>query len=127
MNLLKRFIVFAGVGVIGTSAHYIVLIALVDIGSILPSIASSIGFAVGALVNYLLNYRFTFASDQQHAVALPKFFTIALMGFFLNGLIMTFGTRLFCVHYIFIQIFATLIVLIWNFTGNSLWTFKNRN
>ncbi len=124
MALLKRFIFYAGIGAIGTAGHFAVLIVLVDLGDFTPSFASSAGFLVGALINYFLNYQFTFQSDKQHLEALPKFLTIALVGFCLNGTIVFFGTAWLAIHYLLIQIVATTTTLLASFAGNYFWTFK---
>lgn len=123
--LLKKFISFAGVGLIGTSVQYVTLVLLVYTFSTSPVIASSIGMILGAFTNYYLNHRVTFKSNKKHAEALPKFLTIALIGLLFNGLIMTLFTEYIKIHYLIAQVIATGIVLIWNFLGNLLWTFKN--
>jgi putative flippase GtrA len=122
--LLKRFILYAGIGVIGTAGHFAVLIVLVDLVSFSPSAGSSFGFIVGAIINYLLNYQFTFQSDKQHLETLPKFLTIAIVGFFLNGAIMLVGTEWLSLHYLLMQVLATTTTLFASFAGNYLWTFK---
>ena len=55
-NITRQFITFSSIGVIGTTAHYITLIILVEILTLMPVIASSCGAIIGALVNYTLNY-----------------------------------------------------------------------
>lgn len=120
----KRFLAFTGVGAVGTVAHYLVLLFLVEVFGSKPGLGSSAGFVVGALVNYSLNYTYTFRSDARHHVALPKFLIIALIGFWINAFIMTKGIGWLAIHYLLVQLFATGLVLIWNFTGNMLWTFR---
>jgi putative flippase GtrA len=90
-------------------------------------LASSIGALIGAFVNYLLNYHFTFESDKRHSEALGKFFTIASLGFVLNGLLVALLAQKFAIHYLLAQIITTGIVLIWTFFGNHFWTFREAN
>ena len=123
-NVFNQFLRFTGVGGIGTFTHYVTLIILVQIIGIPPVPSSVAGFIVGALVNYYLNYRFTFRSKKNHREAIIKFFVIALMGLMLNTVIMAMGTMIVVLNYFLAQMIATGIVLIWNFTGNCLWTFK---
>lgn len=120
--MLIKFFVFATVGVVGTAAHYLVLYQLVESYSINPVTASAYGAIAGLIVNYLLNYILTFKSQQSHFKAFPKFALIAGIGFSLNFGLMTLLTPHF--YYLYAQIITTLLVLIWNFLGNSLWTFK---
>ncbi len=123
--MLIKFIVFATVGVVGTTAHYLVLYQLVESYGIDPVTASACGAIAGMCVNYLLNYILTFRSQQSHLKAFPKFAVIAGIGFSLNFGLMTVLTPQ--LYYLYAQIMTTLIVLVWNFLGNSLWTFKAGN
>jgi putative flippase GtrA len=120
--MLIKFMVFATVGVVGTAAHYLVLYLLVESYGIDPVTASGCGAIAGLIVNYLLNYILTFKSQQSHFKAFPKFALIAGIGFSLNLGLMTLLTPY--LYYLYAQIVTTLIVLVWNFLGNSLWTFR---
>jgi putative flippase GtrA len=119
-----QFVRFATVGVVGTAAHYSVLTALVELAGVAVLPATTAGFLVGALVNYALNRRFTFASSARHVVALPKFLLIVAIGALLNAAIVAVLLPRVPVHYLVIQLAATGVVLLWNFIGNYLWTFR---
>lgn len=123
-SLLTRFVVFAGIGVVGTGCQYLVLVASVHWLKVEPVLGSSVGFLVGALVNYLLNYRLTFRSSKRHSEALSKFLVVAAMGMALNGALMAWSVHTLHLHYLIGQVIATIIVLVWNFLGNYLWTFR---
>ena len=123
--VLPQFIKFAGVGVIGTLAHYLVLILSVELFDADTVLASSLGALAGAIVNYILNYRFTFQSNKQHSEAFIKFLLVAGIGFAFNGLLMGLFTRVLNWFYLFAQVITTLLVLVWNFIGNRLWTFAH--
>lgn len=123
MKTSQQFVTFAGVGAIGTSGHYAVLILLVQLFHTAPVVATSVGFIAGALINYILNYRITFSSDKRHREALPMFLTVACLGAIINGSIMSAGIHIFELHYLIIQVIATCIVLTLNFIANKYWTF----
>lgn len=125
MKTSQQFILFTGIGAIGTAGHYATLILLVQARHTDPVIATTIGFTVGALINYLLNYRITFNSNKQHSEALTKFLSVAALGALINGLIMTAGINISDLHYLVIQVIATSIVLVFNFIANKYWTFAN--
>jgi putative flippase GtrA len=120
-----QFLLFAGVGAIGTLGHYTILIVLAQFLAVDPVFASSIGFIAGALINYILNYHFTFQSDKRHSEALAKFLIVATIGAGINGAIMYFGVENTNINYLLVQIFATGVVLLWNFVVNKLWTFTH--
>ena len=122
--LISRFLRFALVGIFGTAAHYTVLVSLVEVYGVPVLFATTAGFLTGALVNYILNRRFTFASDATHVIALPKFLTVSVLGAVINWLVVAWLLGHVNVHYVVIQLFATGVVLIWNFTANYKWTFR---
>lgn len=123
-QIVSEFTRFAGVGAIGTACHYVTFVSLVEAGGMNAVLASSAGFIVGALVNYILNHRYTFRSVAQHPVAAPRFFTVALVGMLLNGMIMGFLHGDFRLHYLLSQVIATGVVLCWNYLGSRLWVFR---
>ena len=105
--VVARFFRFAGVGVVGTVAHYLVLLVAVEVLALRPITGSSLGFTVGALVNYALNYRFTFRSDRRHREALPRFYLVAAAGFVINGGVMLVLAERLDLQYLMAQIVAT--------------------
>jgi putative flippase GtrA len=123
-DIAIRFVKFASVGAVATASHYLVLVVLVNLLQANAVLASSCGYVVGGILNYMLNYQLTFRSSESHMVAAPKFFTIATIGFFVNGVVMSFALNSIGLHYLLSQVIATLTVLVWNFFGNSYWTFK---
>lgn len=125
--LVRKFITFAGVGVIGTAGHYLTLIVLVSVAGQGVLLSTSCGFLVGALINYLLNYRFTFNSNKPHREAATKFLAVASIGFLVNGACMQLLVENLEWHYLLSQVLVTGIVLLWTFTGNLLWTFREKS
>lgn len=122
--MLVRFIRFTLVGGFATGIQYVVLVLLVQNGGSNPVAASAAGFVISAFVNYIVNYHYTFGSSQPHYAAVAKFAVLAGLGLLLNSLIMAALVH-FGLHYLGAQIAATVTVLLWNFAGNSLWTFRN--
>jgi putative flippase GtrA len=125
MHTARQFTRFAGVGVVGTAAHYAVLIALVERAGIDSVIASTLGFVAGAFVNYCLNRTFTFASPVAFLPGMAKFFVIATLGAVLNAGLMLALVHYARLHYVVAQLLATSVVLVWNFVGNRIWTFAH--
>lgn len=119
---LSRFVRFTVVGGVATAIQYAILILLVRGFGMAPTPASSIGFVLSAGVNYFLNYRFTFHSDRPHGTAAAKFGLLAATGLLINAVIMHLMTAA-GVHYLIAQVCATGVVLLWNFAGNTMWTF----
>ncbi len=122
---LAKLVRFALVGAVATGIQYAILVVLVRGAVTGPTVASCIGFVVSAGANYSLNYRFTFRSRNRHAGAIVKFLLLAGAGLALNAGLMRLLTALGW-NYILAQLCATGVVLLWNFFGNSLWTFSER-
>jgi len=123
MRTFRQFLAFASVGAVSTAAHYMTLVALVELGQVRVTLATAAGAIVGAIVGYLGNYHWTFASRRAHRVALPRFAAIAALGALLNTAIMALATHTLPFHYIFLQMGATAIVLLFNFAANRHFTF----
>lgn len=116
---------FAVVGIIGTVAHYVLLVMLVEMLAVNAVVASTAGATLGALVNYLLNRRYTFRSEKRHGEALTKFLIIAASGLALNSSFMLLFVEILGVYYLLAQVVSTGLVLVWNFVGNRFWTFSD--
>lgn len=126
MTITTQFLLFSAAGIFAAIGHYGTLIALSELAGAAPVPASLAGFVVGGIVSYLLNYRFTFRSTKQHREALAKFLVVAAMGFVLNGLVMWGLTGPADLHYLPAQLIATGLVLIWTFSCNRIWTFREK-
>ncbi len=124
-HFLTRFIKFAGVGAIATMAHYLVLIVLVEILDVYPVTATFLGYLNGLIVSYFLNYRYTFNSSNVHRITFTRFLVVALVGMTLNVVIVKLAIEQVGLHYFIAQLFATGMVLLWNFGGNHYWTFRD--
>lgn len=127
ISVIRKFAYFSGVGAIATGVQYVILIVLVQGFGATPVRASGIGFVTSAVVNYMLNYYITFESRKAHSEAATKFIVIAALGLTLNSLIMHLGTDILTIHYVLTQLVATGSVLVWNFTGNYLWSFREKS
>lgn len=118
-----RFLRYALVGAVGTAAHYVVLIVLVQGAGVGPVPGSTAGAFVGAIVNYVLNHRYTFASRKLHTHALPRFAAIACAGMIANAALLAILVNGFGVFYLVAQVVATLAVLGLTYVTNRAWTF----
>jgi putative flippase GtrA len=120
--ITRQFLRYGITGAMGTVLHFATLVVLVQFGQVNAVGASTSGAIAGALANYLLNYRYTFASKQAHAQALPRFAIVALAGMAVNAAIMATMLNL-AWHYLVAQAFSTTVVLIAGYLANRKWTF----
>jgi putative flippase GtrA len=127
-KIVRHFAAFSGLGAIGTLPHFLVLSIAVSVIGVSAVAGSSAGAFAGALMNYLLNYHINYRSRKSHLSALPRFLLVASVGFVLNGLLMAWLTDLvFHLNYLLAQVVTTLVILVWNFSTNHLWTFGSQH
>jgi putative flippase GtrA len=117
---------FVFVGGFAFVAHYSVLIGLVEGGIAPPVAAALMAFVAGGIVSYVLNRRLTFRSSRRHLEAAPSFAGVALVGFGLTGAFMYLFVERLGLPYLPAQLVTTGVVLLWTFTANKLWTFRER-
>jgi putative flippase GtrA len=120
---ISQFLLFAGLGGIGTIAHYSLLILLVQLFRADPVPASLAGFLLGAIVNFLLSHHIAFRSGARRLQTAPRFFIVAVFGFFINWLFMWLLVASVAAHYLLAQVVATAVTLAINYIANALWTF----
>jgi putative flippase GtrA len=125
--LVEQFLRFGGVGVLAAVGHYGTLIGAVELAGTPPVPATLAGYLVGGIVSYVLNRCWTFASDARHREAVGKFVLVAAVGFVLTGAMMALLTGPLAIHYLPAQIATTLVVMLWSFWANKLWTFARRS
>ena len=124
MSFFGQLVNFTGIGGFCTVIQYGILWLLAETFGLSPVIASTIGYTISAIANYSLNRHFTFKSSRAHTEAFPRFVAVATIGVFFNGIVLTYFQKTFDLHYFLAQLAATLIVLLWNFLANRIWTFS---
>lgn len=121
--VLRQFVTFAGVGAIATALHYMVLVTCASGFALDPVLSATLGYLAGAVISYWINYTVTFRSTRRHRDAIVRFGAVAVVGLIINTATVNFGISELSLHYFLAQVLATLIVLIWNFIANKIWTF----
>lgn len=125
-RLVPLFVRFAGAGAVGTLAHYLVLVGLVQGVGAVGWHASVAGSIVGAVINYLINYFWVFKSRLGHLHAFPRFMAVAAVGLLVNAAAMYLLTAMADLHYLLAQVLATALVLVVGFVLNASWTFRSK-
>jgi putative flippase GtrA len=125
---------YLGAGGIATAAHYATMIALVELFAALPMVATASGFGVGAAVKYWLNYVMVFRSDQEHAVAVPRFAVTLAILFILNMAAFWCYQQLLDaypglapprLHYIIAQVLTTGTMIPPGYALSRLWVYRS--
>lgn len=115
---------YGAAGVVGTLAHYMMLLGAVELFGLSVLSATSMGFFLGAIVNHELNRRFVFdARGKSYGHTAMKFSIIAVVGFCINLAAMFVLNSLLALQYFVAQVFATGLVFLITFLLNKSWTF----
>jgi putative flippase GtrA len=116
---LARYVL---VGAVATAAHYVFLVAAVELLRWQAWLAAGAGAVLGAQVAYLGNRGFTFEHRGAVAASWWRFQATAALGALANMAIVALATRL-GLHYLIGQVVATLLVMLATFVVNARWTF----
>ncbi|WP_281636432.1 GtrA family protein [Flavobacterium marginilacus] len=88
-------------------------------------LSNSFGFLFGVVNNYFLNKYFTFHNTDNHlATQFLSFLIISVIGFLLNTSFLYLLQKNTKINFYVCKAIVTIIVFVWNFTANSLYTFK---
>ncbi|MYD89037.1 MAG: GtrA family protein [Caldilineaceae bacterium SB0662_bin_9] len=135
-----RFLRFALVGGLGTVTDVGILNLLHKVAGLPLFWANAVGFYCAVAQNFMLHRRFTFPNQERDTAArqLGLFTAISMIGLGLSQLVLLGLHRLaldywvallgdpgagYDVSYNAAKLISIAVVLIWNFTGNRLWTF----
>lgn len=130
MNIISKdflnFIKFAIVGVVNTLLNFVIF-AILSFSGVHYIIANVIAYTVATANSYFWNSRWVFNhSGGFKSKASMKFFMLNLVGLILNTSIMFVLVEVFDVMEILALVFATGIVMIFNYIFNKIWVFKNK-
>lgn len=123
-SMIVKFLTFALMGLVGTAAHFSVLLALVAVG--VDPVASSVaGSIVGMVVNFTLNHRITFRGSASVARSAPRYLVVSLSVIVLNGVFMSVLVHGIGLHFIIAQVLTSGTLLVFGFACNALWSFRS--
>lgn len=137
---VKRFAKFAIVGAAGSVTDFAILNVMIQALHSPLYLAKFCSFTVAVIQNFLLNRHWTFPESRDRAAShqLAKFTIVSIIGLVINLVVfLTVHHALeamwmqllgpdvgFSVSYNFANLFATGVVLFWNFSANRLWTYR---
>jgi len=88
-------------------------------------LANSLGFSLAVVQNYFLNRVWTFNNTDQHlAIQFSKFLFVSIAGLLINNTLLYFFLKYTRGKYFYVcKAVVIVIVFIWNFLANALYTF----
>ncbi|WP_288665084.1 GtrA family protein [Dorea sp.] len=121
-KLIRQLFRFGIVGVIAFVIDYGLLYILTEKCGIYYLVSSLISFGVSVIFNYIASVIWVFDVDKRKSKVKNFIYFIALsvVGLAINELIMWLGVDKMHIYYMLVKLFATAIVMIFNFITRKM-------
>lgn len=116
-KLFQQFMKFGVVGVVAFVIDYGLMVVLTELCGVGYLLSATLSFTVSVVFNYLASMRYVFT----HKEGLSRrrefiiFVVLSVIGLGINDLLMFLGTSLAGISYLITKIFATAVVMVYNF------------
>ena len=121
-HLLAQIMKFGVVGVVATVIDFAVMIFLTEVFGVNPVVSATISFTVSVVFNYIASMRYVFS--HREGMSRRREFTIfiilSVIGLAINDALMWVGTELTPIDYRIVKVFATAVVMVWNFVTRKI-------
>ncbi len=121
-NLMKQILKFGIVGGIAFLIDYVVLFCCKEYFGLGVFISAATGFTVSVIYNYIASVKWVFDVDKEKDSKrnFIIFIVLSIIGLIITEVIMWMGTDLIHIHYLIVKIFATAIVMVFNFVTRKM-------
>ena len=127
-ELFNQIMKFGVVGGIAFIIDYICFIISKEIFGLSVLLSAAIAFIISVIFNYILSIKWVFnvnkEIDQKKNFII--FIVLSIIGLILTEIIMWFGTDIIKISYLIVKIFATAIVMVFNFITRKIFLERNR-
>ncbi len=108
---------FGVVGVIAFVIDYGLMVLLTEVFGINYLVSATISFTVSVIFNYLASMRYVFSHKEgmSRRREFVIFVVLSVIGLGINNGLMWIGTGLLGISYLITKLFATVVVMLWNF------------
>ena len=121
-KLIAQIMKFGIVGVLATLIDYIVLWILTEYAGLYYLASAAISFSVSVIFNYICSMRYVFVrkenADRRKEFVI--FLVLSIIGLGMNQLLMWIGTDVLGIYYLIAKLFATALVMVYNFITRKL-------
>ena len=121
-NLIEQIMKFGVVGVIAFVIDYGLMVALTELAGVNYLISATISFIVSVTFNYFasMRYVFTHKEGMSRRREFVVFVVLSVIGLLINDALMWLGTDIAGISYLITKIFATAVVMVWNFVTRKI-------
>lgn len=130
-KIKKLFIQISKFGVVGilcTVFEYVLYIVMTDVFSLDVYLSQAVSFSVSTVLNYILSMKFVFVRGDAKRSKLAEFLIFVILSVIALGLsecVLLFFTKLLRLDDLLGKIFATGIVMVFNFVTRKLLLERN--
>ena len=125
-KLIKQILKFGVVGGIAFIIDYALLYVLTEYLHIYVLYSSVISFSVSVVFNYICSIKWVFQTGKKQTLKeFIIFIILSVIGLGINQLIMHLGINVLNIYYMIVKIFATMIVMVYNFITRKLFIEKS--
>lgn len=116
-KLFQQIARFGVIGVLAFAIDYGFLYAFTEWLGIHYLISSVLSFNISVIFNYIASVLWVFDVKQETSKTrnFILFIVFSVIGLGINQLVMWLGVELLGLHYMLVKIFATAVVMVWNF------------
>lgn len=121
-NLFAQLMKFGVVGVIAFVIDYGVMVFLTEVFGVNPVASATVSFTVSVVFNYVASMRYVFSHREgmSRRREFAIFIVLSVLGLIINDVLMWAGTEVVSVDYRIVKIFATAVVMVWNFVTRKI-------
>ncbi len=121
-KLIEQIMKFGVVGVIAFVIDFGVMVFLTEVFGIDPVISATVSFIISVIFNYAASMRYVFSHREgmSRTREFIIFVVLSAIGLGINDLLIWAGTDLASFDYRLVKIFATAVVMIWNFVTRKI-------
>ena len=127
-KIFDQLLKFGIVGVIAFAIDYGIMVILTEIFKIPVLISAAISFTISVIFNYIASVKWVFdvaKEKNSKTTELVVFIVLSIVGLGINELIMWIMDKKFGIYYMISKIFATAVVMCYNFITRKLFLEKN--
>lgn len=121
-KLIEQIMKFGVVGVIAFIIDFGVMVFLTEVFGIDPVISATASFTISVIFNYAASMRYVFSHREgmSRTREFIIFVVLSAIGLGINDLLIWAGTDLASFDYRLVKIFATAVVMVWNFVTRKI-------
>lgn len=125
-KLFIQIFKFGFVGGLAFIIDYAVLIFCKEVLKLDVLISAGIAFSVSVIFNYILSVKWVFDVDKEKSKSknFILFIIFSIIGLILTEIIMHVGVKVLDFNYLIVKIFATAIVMVFNFITRKIFLEK---